>query len=73
MGNPYTAPTAEATHPYVLPYALNVLEDQNMDQMSALLRHCTDMMAVNLTAMNGICDEALNYISNVSGNMFIYD
>ena len=40
IGDPYTAPLTQRTHMYMVPQALNILDDSNMDQIATLNRRC---------------------------------
>jgi carboxypeptidase C (cathepsin A) len=36
VGDPYTAPLTQRTHTYLVPEALNIIDDSNMPQIAAL-------------------------------------
>lgn len=40
IGDPYTAPLTQRVHTYILPEALNIIDDSNMPQISALQKNC---------------------------------
>ena len=40
IGDPYTAPLTQRTHTYIVPEALNILDDSNMPQIAALQKNC---------------------------------
>jgi carboxypeptidase C (cathepsin A) len=40
VGDPYTAPLTQRTSVYEVPYALNIIDETNLPQVSALIRRC---------------------------------
>ena len=84
IGNPYTAPLTQRTHMYIVPEALNILDNSDMDQIATLNRRCQEgaMQTDDYTAqeMEAKCTAIYDYVSQVSGGvlaadnrMFTYD
>lgn len=75
-GDPYTAPVTQRLSMAIVPEALNVIDESNMPQVAAIQRRCL----INLTnrsmtdAEKGdICASLINYIMDVSGDVFGYN
>lgn len=75
-GDPYTAPVIQRTHMYKVPYALNIIDEDNMSQMATMIRRCR----VRLTdpsftdeEKGDTCSEIMSYIEAVSGDAYPYD
>ena len=73
IGDPYTAPLTQRTHMHIVPEALNILDDSNMPQMAALRKNCQEMLAKDLAQADETCAAIMDYIVNVSGDVFPYD
>ena len=55
MGDPYTAPVTQRTHMYVLPQALNIIDDSNIGQIATLNRRCEEQLSKNISAAAETC------------------
>ena len=73
VGDPYTAPLTQRTSMYIVPEALNIIDDSNMPQIAALIRRCQEEIAIDEYQACDDCRDIVNYISKVSGNVFGYD
>ena len=73
VGDPYTAPLTQRTHMYLVPEALNILDDSNMPQIAALRKNCQEELAIDFAQADETCANIMGYISEVSGNVFPYD
>ena len=58
---------------YTVGKGLNTLDDNNLDQISALIQHCQGMQAVNETAGVSSCNDIMDYIETVTGEVFEYN
>ena len=58
---------------YVVPEALNILDDSNMPQIAALNKNCQEELAENLANADGVCGAIMGYITEVSGGVLAYD
>ena len=58
---------------HLVPEALNILDDSNMPQIAALRKSCQEILAVDLEAADDTCAAIMDYISNVTGDVFAYD
>ena len=73
VGDPYTAPLTQRTHMYIVPEALNILDDSNMPQIAALNKNCQEELNINLANADEVCGDIMGYISEVSGDVLAYD
>ena len=73
VGDPYTAPLTQRTHMYLVPQALNILDDSNMSQIATLNRRCQEILHTDLKAAEDTCAAIMDYIEGVSGDVFPYD
>jgi carboxypeptidase C (cathepsin A) len=73
VGDPYTAPLTQRTSMYKIPYALNIIDDSNMRQISAMTRRCQEMISINLTQAADDCSNIMGYIEEVAGDPLPYD
>ena len=73
VGDPYTAPLTQRTHTWIVPEALNILDDTNMPQIAALIKTCQESLAVDLEASADLCSDIIGYVDYVSGDVFPYD
>lgn len=58
---------------YVVPEALNILDDSNMPQIAALNKNCQEELAIDLANADGMCGDIMGYITEVSGGVLAYD
>ena len=59
---------------YIVPEALNILDDSNMPQIAALRKNCQESLKTNIDgASSGICAGIMDYIVSISGNVYPYD
>ena len=58
---------------HLVPEALNILDDSNMPQIAALRKSCQEMLAVDLDQAADTCAAIMDYITNVTGDVFAYD
>ena len=73
VGDPYTAPLTQRTHMYLVPQALNILDDSNMGQIATLNRRCQEILSSDMAAADETCGDIMGYIETVSGGVFPYD
>ena len=73
IGNPLTAPLTQRTHTYIIPEALNTLDDNNMPQMVALHKNCQESLFTDPASSADICLDIVHYIEDVTGDVFPYD
>lgn len=74
IGDPYIVPLAQRIHMYLLPKALNILDDSNMSQIATLNRRCEQILGSSEAAdAEGTCSAIMDYIVGVSGGVFPYD
>ena len=45
IGDPYTAPLTQRTSTYLVPQALNILDESNMPQIATLQKNCQEILA----------------------------
>ena len=50
-----------------------ILDDSNMPQIAALRKSCQEMLYKDLAQADETCGAIMDYISNVSGDVFPYD
>ena len=58
---------------YEVPYALNIIDDNNLMQIATLEQRCRILKTMNISAGADACGEIMDYIEDVSGAMFSYD
>ena len=58
---------------HLVPEALNILDDSNMPQIAALRKNCQEMLATDLAQADDTCAAIMDYMTEVSGNVFAYD
>ena len=58
---------------HLVPEALNILDDSNMPQIAALRKSCQEMLAVDFDQADETCASIMDYITNVTGDVFAYD
>ena len=58
---------------HLVPEALNILDDSNMPQIAALRKSCQEMLAVDFDQADETCAAIMDYITNVTGDVFAYD
>ena len=58
---------------HLVPEALNILDDSNMPQIAALRKSCQEMLAVDFDQADDTCAAIMDYITNVTGDVFAYD
>lgn len=73
VGDPYTAPVTQRTHTYIVPEALNILDDSNMPQIAALQKNCLEVLAKNITLAADTCSAIIGYVTDISGDVYPYD
>ena len=73
VGDPYTAPLTQRLHMHIVPEALNIIDDSNMPQITALQKRCEEMIAPDLKNAGDACADIMNYIDAVSGSVLSYD
>ena len=73
IGDPYTAGLTQKTNMHLVPEALNILDDSNMPQIAALRKTCYESLATDLSSSYKLCNDIMDYISKVSGDVFSYD
>lgn len=73
IGDPYTAPLTQRTSMHIVPEALNILDDSNMPQIAALRKSCQEELVKDFAQSADTCAAIMDYISEVSGDVFPYD
>ena len=73
IGDPYASPVFQRTKMYLVAQALNVVDDNNMNQISALIQRCETDEAPHSSAAVKSCGAIMDYIMAVSGDVFDYD
>jgi len=73
IGDPYTAALTQKTSMYIVPEALNILDDSNMPQIAALRKNCQESLAADIMKSYDICSAIMAYIEAVSGGVYAYD
>ena len=73
VGDPYTAPTTQRTHTWIVPEALNIIDDSNMPQIAALIKTCQEELAIDVNTAAEYCSNIIGYVDEVSGGVFPYD
>ena len=74
IGDPYIAPLTQRSHMYVVPQALNIIDNSNMDQVAALIKNCQEQILTGDYVNAEIsCDGIMDYIYNISGGAYPYD
>ena len=63
IGDPYTAPLTQRTHTYIVPQALNILDDSNMAQITALQKNCQEILAKDWAGASDTCAAIIDYVS----------
>ena len=58
---------------YLVPQALNILDDSNMGQIATLNRRCQEILNTDMSAADETCAAIMDYITGISGGMFPYD
>ena len=58
---------------WVLPQALNFLDDMNMPQVQALIRNCQEELYVDMVQAEDTCAAIMDYIVYVSGEVGMDD
>lgn len=71
--DPMPSPAIQRTETHIVPRALGILDDNNMDQMAALEQRCFAVQAYNFTKGASTCSATLSYISEVSGGVYSFD
>ena len=62
IGDPYIAPLIQRTHMHVVPEALNILDDSNMPQISALRHRCMESLAKDMVNAKYDCKKIMGFI-----------
>lgn len=73
IGNPFNAPHLQRNTMHIIAQGLDILDENNMKQIATFERHCDETMATDLIAASDVCGQPLDYIAEVSGNVFSYD
>ena len=73
IGDPYTAGLTQKQEMYKVPEALNILDDSNMPQIAALRKNCAESVVGDYKTSYETCCKIMDYISDVSGDVFAYD
>jgi len=73
IGDPFPSPVVQRTHMHVVGEGLNVLDDKNLEQISALEQHCQLEQAVNATEGVTTCNAVQDYVQAVSGQVLQYN
>lgn len=73
IGDPYPSPVLQRTHMHLVPRGLNVIDDVNLDQISALEQHCQEDQTIDPIRGGETCRKIMSYIEAVSGGVFPYN
>eukprot|EP00347_Sterkiella_histriomuscorum_P017204 403350276 len=73
IGNPYLAPLINSVNTYHLGQALNLVDEQNLDQVAALRKRCEEYISTKWSEAPPVCDSPVNYINDVAGGVFKFD
>lgn len=73
IGNPYTSPVNQRTQTYKVGAALNVIDEYNLPQISALRRRCEKAVSTDLLNSGDNCTDTLDYVLGVGGGLFDKD
>ena len=71
--DPYVTPVIQRQQNWNIPFALDAIDSNHMDQVSALNQKCLRAMSMNTTSALEVCEEMLEYIEEVSGNVLSYN
>ena len=73
IGNPFTAPIRQRISTHLVAKDVGIIDSQHMNQVAALRRRCEE--SISTSWMNGIddCEQTMNYIDEVAGNILSYD
>jgi len=73
IGDPYPSPVIQRTHMHLVPAALGILDDLNLEQIQLLEQRCQDWQSINMTTATDKCNNIMDYIELVSGNVMEYN
>lgn len=71
--DPFPTPGVQRVNMHVVPRALNIIDDTNLNQVAVLEQHCQELQSDNFTASYEMCGEVMTYMQNVSGKMFKFN
>jgi hypothetical protein len=58
---------------HIVPEALNILDDSNMQQIAALRHRCQESLVKDMVTAKYDCKDIMGYIQSVSGGVLNYD
>jgi hypothetical protein len=58
---------------HLVPAALGILDDLNLEQIQLLEQRCQDWQSINMTTATDKCNNIMDYIELVSGNVMEYN
>jgi len=67
------SPAIQRTETHIAPRGLGILDDANMDQLSAIEQRCFADQTADMTRGAATCASTLTYITDVSGGVFTFD
>ena len=56
-----------------MPYALNIIDDNNLLQIETLNQRCRLMQYENITEAFTVCNQISDYITELGGGLELYD
>ena len=73
IGDPYPSPVLQRPHMHLVPRGLNIIDDVNLEQISALEQHCQEDQTIDPIRGGETCSKIMEYIGEVSGGVFPYN
>ena len=73
VGNPFVTAIDQKRMMYIVPEALNIIDDSNMPQIAALRKTCTESLIGDYSNSYDYCSNIMTYIEQVSGGAYAYD
>jgi hypothetical protein len=71
--DPYPSPVLQRTDMHEVPYALGIIDQNNMNQIASLEQICQYDQTHNITRGQETCSNIMDYIQEVSGNILDYN
>ena len=73
IGDPYTSGLTQKTLMHIIPEALDILDDNDMQQIVAMRKNCQEELYADFENAHQVCSEIMNYIKAISGGVNNYD
>ena len=71
--DPYPSPVIQRTHMHIVPRALGILDETHLSQIAAIEQKCEYYQTYNMSKGRDYCNNIMDYIETVSGNVLPYD